>query len=242
MHIIFIGGVGGSGTRVVADIFRNNNIFIGSNLNNSLDNLDWPGDPLVIKSDTLSEEKKLAAIASSFVPFVKNMISQASQDTSLSKTHIAVKVPGSFYYIPYLYRIFDQVSYVHLIRHGLDMAYSSNKNQLKNWGDMFGLKFHQSTKEKDQLKYWISANDHAVRNMRFSNLHCKMQIKFEELCRFPESTVEKLFHSLEVRKESNLNLKSLVRIPDTFERYKSEDLTIFDSPDLYRLGDFGYSI
>ena len=49
MRLLLIGGIGGSTTRIVAQIVDKLGLYVGSNLNRSVDNLDWSfaetGDP-----------------------------------------------------------------------------------------------------------------------------------------------------------------------------------------------------
>jgi hypothetical protein len=40
------------------------------------------------------------------------------------------KVPGCHFILPYLAKTFLGFKYIHVIRHGVDMAFSSNQNQL----------------------------------------------------------------------------------------------------------------
>jgi len=57
---------------------------------------------------------------------------------------------------------FPNSKYVYVIRHGLDMAYSSNKGQLENFGNFYGLdnsevitKTNTDSVCKLHLDYWI---------------------------------------------------------------------------------------
>lgn len=239
MKLIFIGGVGGSGTRVIANILKDNGIYIGTNLNNSLDNLDWPGDNILIKDNNLTFEKKLNILRESFGLFIDKMIHDQSLSDCSNRDTLAIKVPGSFYYMPFLFKIFKNSCYVHLIRNGLDMAFSSNKNQLKNWGGMFNVSFDTTNKESQQLKYWIRSNEYAL-NIQKQFPDSFHLVKFENICDHTHSEIDSLFEYLGLdNNTSQLTLDSIQR-PKTFERFRQYNLNIFDQEDLDSLTNLGY--
>ena len=74
------------------------------------------------------------------------------------------KEPNSHIYLPYLFRQYPALKYVHVIRHGLDLAFSINQVQLQNWSFLFGLKRPKSKSEVPaaSLKYWVRANERAI--------------------------------------------------------------------------------
>ncbi|MBL4743417.1 MAG: hypothetical protein JKX87_02075, partial [Cycloclasticus sp.] len=55
MKTVAIGGVGGSGTRLVAEICKECGVFIGSNLNKSNDNLSFPNLKEIIYLSRMNE-------------------------------------------------------------------------------------------------------------------------------------------------------------------------------------------
>lgn len=239
MKLIFVGGVGGSGTRVIANILKDNGIYIGTNLNDSLDNLDWPGNNELLKDTHITFDEKCKRLKEPFESFIHKMIQDHSLSNCSNRDTLAIKVPGSFYYMPFLLKIFKNSCYIHLIRNGLDMAFSSNKNQLKNWGKMFNLASNTNNQESQQLKYWIRSNQHAL------NIHKQFPdsfhlIKFEKICSHTKSEIDRLFEYLGLENNtSQLTLDSIQR-PKTFERFRQHNLNSFDQEDLDSLKDFGY--
>ncbi|OUS41221.1 hypothetical protein A9R00_02040 [Oleispira antarctica] len=242
MKIVFIGGVGGSGTRVVANILKSNGIFIGDNLNVSLDNLDWPGQQAVIKDKSLSFSQKVEGLRIPFQNFIDQMINAQKAGAHTDQSVLAIKVPGSFFYLPYLCKIFDDICYIHTIRHGLDMAFSSNKNQLKNWGVEFGVLPGDSEEEKCQFKYWVKANEYAIdigNKLLNDNFYL---LKFEKLCDNSESEVKRLFEFLQLDNNIPPSLLMTIKRPVTFQRYRNQDLTVFTENDLMSLNKLGYEV
>ncbi|MBN0989838.1 sulfotransferase [Amphritea pacifica] len=242
MKLVLIGGVGGSGTRVVAKAFRDNGIFIGSHLNNSLDNLDWPGNIDLILRRDLSFNEKVERLKSDFQAFFKKMIDESSSG-DFNRDIVATKVPGSFYYLPYICQFFDQVSYIHVIRHGLDMAFSGNKNQLRNWGSMFNLDCSsEDCSESRQLKYWLSANAYALKLQDELPLDCSELIQFERFCRQTSTEVERIFNKLGVDVDISDSFFESVDLPESVGRYRGQDLSIFDDEDLLSVSRLGYKV
>ncbi len=242
MRIVFVGGVGGSGTRVVASLLSSSGVFIGSNLNVSLDNMDWPGDQLTIKDAKLTFEQKIEALRLPFQQFIEKMINDQYKTVDSNQSLLAIKVPGSFFYLPYLCEIFDDVSYIHVIRHGLDMAFSDNKNQLKNWGGVFNVFPEDISPEIYQLKYWLRANEYAV-DMGVRLLNDKFYLlRYESLCDDPESEMKELSVSLTLDLNFDPVMLNTVKRPKTFNRYLQKDLTLFEDKDLASLKNLGYEI
>ena len=239
MKIILIGGVGGSGTRVVARVLKNHGMFIGCNLNDSLDNLDWPGQKSVIKDKTLTFDQKLKTLQLPFQNFIENMVCAQESDTDFQEPVLAIKVPGSFFYLPYLCSMFDDFTYIHVIRHGLDMAFSNNKNQLRNWGELFDLCGDQ---ESNQLGYWLKANEYAI-EVGSRLLEDKfLLIRFEDLCDNTEIEVNRLFDFLQIDTKIDSSVFEFIKRPKSFQHYRQKDISIFDSDDLLSLKKFGYEV
>ena len=77
MRPLLLGGVGGSGTRVIAQIVAKLGFYVGSNLNDAFDNLDWPGNRKLLLDGAKSDEEKLVGLATGFKPFAPQMLHRA---------------------------------------------------------------------------------------------------------------------------------------------------------------------
>lgn len=155
------------------------------------------------------------------------------------------KEPNTHIYIDYIIEYFQNMRYIHVIRNGLDMAFSKNQQQLYNWGAFFGLSMPKSQKEeaKVSLKYWLRANrriyeiGEKLGSKRFS------VINFEKLCLSPTQEINKIISFLNLNPNIN-DLKTSYAIPKTPEsmgRYQKYDLDQFDKEDLDGLNQFAYS-
>ncbi len=79
------------------------------------------------------------------------------------------KEPNSHVYVELIGEHFGRPRYVHVIRNGLDMAYSSNQWQLRTWGWLYGVSAIPPISEGSpatSLEYWIRANKAAIENRR----------------------------------------------------------------------------
>jgi len=170
---VAIGGIGGSGTRVVAEILKRCGFYMGSDLNHSNDNLWFT---LLLKRASWFIRKSAgdeSDIHRGITLFHKAMLGQSYSARDLAfllqatldiaahgHDHIQSgkgwwafqraqnilkarggsaatwgwKEPNTHIFIQYLEHHFHHMKYIHLIRNGLDMAFSQNQAQLFNWG------------------------------------------------------------------------------------------------------------
>jgi hypothetical protein len=194
---VIIGGVGGSGTRVVADIINHLGFYIGDDLNTAKDNLwflllfkrpRWFRRArhanreiftgLSLLSKVMLQRSGLSWSELRFLvravleisifghnykgdgrgswPWVRawNMVLRQSKK-ALSHHRWGWKEPNSHIYLDYLAAYYSNVKYIHTIRHGLDMAFSDNQQQLYNWGPIYGIAVPQSGLDEPaaSLKY-----------------------------------------------------------------------------------------
>jgi len=241
---ILIGGVGGSGTRVVAEILIKMGFHMGHDLNKSNDYINYR------LAKTLKDMKQ------AHNPIKKNEIEQVIKEriqtiekeikenipTDSSFYGWGWKVPGNFYNLEYTTLAFKNLKYIHLIRNGLDMAFSKNQNQLRNWGFYFGVDPTKYNKNSASLKYWISANKYAISkgksllNKRFHLIY------FDDLVDNTSDTIFKLAKFLNVEIDDISDLTSLVSKPESVNRYKLKNLNVFERSDLQEFKDLGFKI
>ena len=300
---IVIGGVGGSGTRVVAAFLRELGVYMGDDLNAPNDNLwftllfvrpKWfveSSDEVVFKGLRLFEKVMMghpdmsrdeicfiyrAAIEMLFSDYLhlgkdrrilpikrvatvwplkrfailmwltrrlSTMIRPKGFEPS---THIGWgwKEPNSHVYIKYLCESFSSLKYIHVIRHGLDMAYSSNQAQLDNWGSLFGVQMPDSSESlpRASLTYWIRANETAMTLGKQLLGDRFLIINFDELCLAPPREIEKTINFLEIS-DKDVDMVKLYRMcttPSSLGRYKEHDLGIFDKDAIQRVRELGF--
>lgn len=238
---ILIGGVGGSGTRVVAEIVQKANIFIGNELNNSLDNMTLAAKFPILRDsiqnhNALAKEIEISALIATFADDILTQIT--------AEHHYCAwgwKIPANFIALAYFITAYPQMKYIHVIRHGLDMAFSSNRNQLYNWGEYFGVDLQQHP-IKAALDYWLKANQFAISQGSALLGDNFLLVNFDTLCQQPLATVQQLLQFLQVDNRDLSTITQFIIIPDTTHRYLKEDIRLFNEHELNSVRELGFAI
>lgn len=283
---LIIGGIGGSGTRVIAEIVSGMGYYLGKDLNTASDNLtftllfkrpDWlrrnfdnkkrfySGLSILEKtlftgaSLNLRERLFLRKAVRQMEKYGHNPDGEGKGDWPLHRKPFIMdpalpesgkyigwgwKEPNSHLLIPCYDQYFSHFKYIHTVRHGLDMAYSSNQQQMFNWSGLFGLKTPDDPSEipSASLKYWIKANQRVSDLVGQSGDDNILIIHFEDLCFNPLEGIRKIagFLGVGLNGEQIEELAKLPVMPHTSGRYKKFPLKNFDPDDLLLLEKMGF--
>jgi hypothetical protein len=269
MKTIAIGGVGGSGTRSVAEIVRRLGYYIGDDLNQAHDNL-WFSLLFKRAAVLTATVDEFAGLAEGFIARMRNGVglpfclsfkperqqfehdaewlaarlhSFATQPSSRTLDQPwGWKEPNTHLVIEQWLRHLDNLIYVHVRRHPLDMAFGRNLNQLRNWAPMI---LHRPVTEgpRDALSYWCAAERRIelIRRFHPDRVHI---VEFDTICRDPERFVLGLATLLGVTElpERVTDIAGAVQQPALLPRTKAVDLSVFDAADLQTICDLGYSL
>lgn len=268
---IAIGGIGGSGTRIVAQLLRETGFYIGADLNESNDNLWFT--LLFKRPEILSEEDgRFGQLVGIFAKAMQGSASFTARERGIVSALASVdrlqhsstwlreraqsllaategaraaggwgwKEPNTHIVIDRLLETFPTLKYIHVIRNGLDMAYSSNQNQLQLWGPLF-LGEDAVNTPRNSLRFWRIANQRvidffAVLPGRF------LLLNFDRLCRDPGSEIARLlnFAGKDPEPSSIRQLVGLLRAPQSIGRFKREGLGEFDPADVEYVRHLGF--
>ena len=285
---IVIGGIGGSGTRVVATILREFNVFIGEDLNYPLDNLTYTllfkrpgwyyqnrynkqqintGISIIEKSMTktsafsVAELKFLISATLSMARYGHNIDKQGKgywafkrlfhilfsrQKDLTTYTGWGWKEPNTHLILEHLLENFVELKYIHTMRHGLDMAYSSNQQQLYNWGKMFGVEIPKSKNKipSSSFRYWVEANKRILELSKSFGPEKILLLNFDNLCSQPKEEIQKIINFIGVKASENQLKKaiSLPAVPKSKNRFKEHGISDFRSDDLEFLKTFNYDL
>ncbi|OWU82242.1 hypothetical protein ATO6_22615 [Oceanicola sp. 22II-s10i] len=267
---IAVGGLGGSGTRVLADVLQRAGVFIGSDLSVALDNLWYAflfGRRDIFVSDSAETDRLIALF-----------FRQMSDPRPLSAAEIAMldavslerlqhprkkldawsrgfrahaaqgapapnwgwKVPYTYILIERLLEWHPELRYVHMTRHALDMAYSANQKQLITWGPVF-LNRDVTKSPADALAFWCAVHRRMERvSERFPDR--VHHLDFDRLIRDPEAVLSETMHFLKRPVTANklAELAARVRLPETVGRHMAGSLSDFRPEDLAYLGEIGH--
>lgn len=263
---VAIGGVGGSGTRLVARILAETGCYLGGTLNPALDNLwfsallrrhAWfrhfparadidsalqlfckamatglPGAPEDADQAVLDGVgRELAAVDEPYARTLEQALhALAGTEGADPARHLrwGWKEPNTHIFLPNIAEAVPDLRYVHVIRNGLDMAFSENQQQLKNWG-AFVLGPESDDPDTPlpvrSLAYWIASNRRAIRLARAAFGANFFLLNYDRLCMAPEETLPGYLEFLGVHKTAD-RFAALIA-PSSRSRRETEDLAIF---------------
>ncbi len=263
---IGIGGLGGSGTRCIADIVSELGFYMGGDLNESRDNL-WYSF-LFKRPDLLSgTADQVEALADIFVSamsgpgnydqntltLIQSIASEESSEfdadwksqraESLCDALFledndkawAWKEPNTHVFVDQMASCIHDLRYVHVIRNGLDMAFSPNKNQLRYWsGPLFRMYDFNAKNPSIALRYWRLVNERVAR-IKEQGVLPVLEVGFETLCARPVEQILSIaeFCNRPVSRSEAIRIAGqVVRPPSTIGRHRDKDLSVFDPVDI----------
>jgi len=267
---VAIGGVGGSGTRLVADLVRALGVHTGDDLNAASDTLwftllfktrrvlQWTdaqfaasvdalraglcrgsplGDALRARVLELAGEDRPSHPVEWLEPRARSLIASASSDPHGGRW--GWKEPNTHVVINRIWTHLPELRYIHVVRHGLDMAFSRNQNQLRLWGaHVLGTDGPASPERS--LAYWCRTHQRMQRLIA-DNAHRMYWLDYDALCRAPAEEAAKLCRFLECPLPPALPLLDKVRQPGV-PRHAGVDLRSFPGEDLDYVRSLGYCI
>jgi hypothetical protein len=158
------------------------------------------------------------------------------------------KAPNSHVIMKRLHHLYPKMKYIMVIRNGLDMAFSDNKNQLELWGPKL---FKQSDMEEPNwaesprlaLKYWCIVYKKILKEAEEMGRQFYL-LRYEELCENPSETMKELLNFLEVEPTKELVdiLAGLVKKSEGIGRFRTKDLSQFDPEDVAYVKELGFPV
>ena len=134
------------------------------------------------------------------------------------------------------------MKYIHVIRNGIDMAFSENQNQMIFWSKYY---FNKNLKvsPKNSLKYWCKVQKDLIENTKLMQEDFYF-LNFDKFCLNPSNGMKKLAEFLDIKMTSQQTeyLLSLVKPPKSIGRYKHQDLSVFNKDDIAYVEQLGFSI
>ena len=252
---IVIGGTGGSGTRAVAAVVRRAGLWIGDNLNVSLDAIDfglfsnrWI-DLFLACTDRwrlpLDGDDRTAMLAE-LAPLLERHLAPLTAGEPGHWTAWGWKEPRSMYLLPLWDSLFPSLRFLHVVRDGRDMALSANQNQLRKHGvAMLGTGLAEQPEAVRSIALWSRANamvaEFAARRLGTRYL----RIRFEDLCCHPAVVVGQVLAFANLRADPRALAAELIEPPASLGRWRRCDRHLLAT--LHReaaatLASFGYPV
>ncbi len=258
---VAIGGLGGSGTRAVAQLFKKLGFFMGYDLNEANDNLLYTllfkrKDIFILTEDEFIHRVKLfykilagdEVLNVDELRFLRKLAHndnpQHSEEWLLERikflqtvklekhTLWGWKEPNTHLVIDRFLKFSPKLKFIYVYRNGLDMAYSSNQNQLKIFGDIFLNEEHVEITPKNALKYWCKVHKRMQKLTRLypENIYL---LDFDHLCQESQRSIRDIFLFMGLSDTViDKYVTSIFQLPSSFKRYKKHTLDDFDKADL----------
>jgi hypothetical protein len=210
-----IGATGGSGTRVVARIVGRAGMFIGSDLNRSEDALDFAA----------FADRWLAVVARGERP--PEMLAElralvARQRAEAGARAWGWKEPRSVYLLPLLAEELPGLRFLHVVRDGRDMAFSSNQVQLGKHGEAV-IGASDEPAELRSITLWsvvnLSAADFGERELGERYL----RVRYEDLCTDAARVTADILRFFGLEGDAAHIAAAEVRAPATLGRWREAD-------------------
>lgn len=271
---VAIGGVGGSGTRLFAELLQRLGFSIGSDLNPALDNLWFT---LLFKRPAMlsAPDHEFEWLLRLFVARMKGELlgeversalrNYLARDTFRGAEHTSEwrqdrietflseipqtqprmrrwgwKEPNTHLFASRLLTLLPELRYIHIIRNGLDMAYSSNQNQLRLWGSTL-LGRECEVGPRDSLKYWCEVHRRLLSvQERFSDRF--LMLHYDKFIDDPNQELKRMFRFLGVSDVTSSipELMRLIRPSIGTGRYNRQGLELFDPCDIEFVRSMGF--
>lgn len=275
---IAVGGVGGSGTRVVAKLLREAGVEMGSNTNRADDSLFFTflfGQPEIRAVTDQEFHRRFAVLVSALsgqqwpsfgsdlvrailkkeqsdMPGARPLPWRRKQADLLFKADKAGnrepvvglwgwKAPTTHTVLHRLLEVCPTLKYVHVVRNGLDMAFSNNSRQLRIWGEYLFELDSSDTSPRNMLAYWSRANQRAL-DIGSTMGDQFLVLTFDELVSDPSLQISKLldFVGINAGSEQLDRMAEMVKKPRSLGRASEQDLSVFDDRDIAAVRDLGF--
>jgi len=245
-----IGSTGGSGTRVVARIVHRGGMFMGTQLSESEDAIDfgqystrWINTFMAVRSSSLPP-----AIETEMLQEIQTILARhlANLDLSKSLPPWGWKEPRSIFLLPFFHKHFPKMKFLHILRDGRDMAYFNNQNQLRKHGSTLVEPAEQQWSQPLQsMALWsrlhLLTAEYGEKNMPGQYL----RVRYEDLCFEPIATIERIFEFFGLSGDVQKIAEEEVSPPATIGRWRSQDAQMVAR--LHQIGSaalqkFGYLV
>lgn len=269
--MLAVGGIGGSGTRVIAGLLQSLGFYLGSDLNEPKDNLwftflfkrceiahssDEEFDVLVrifcdaMHSRPVSRPEQIALIRSLAASGREQHPAEWLQERAESLLGIVAgpsnsllgwKEPNTHIVLDRLVPRMPKLRYIHVMRNGLDMALSRNQNQTRLWGPSITGKPFDPLPSY-ALRYWCKAQKRVLEIGRRMGERFHL-VNFDELCGNPSKVIDGMaaFIGITLDAEMREKLCAQVNPPASLGRFREQDLSVFAPEDVAFVASCGFS-
>ena len=193
MEKIFIGGWGGSGTRVIVEILKRGGYYIAEEHSNYV--YDFGSMNFVDAFDSYYLDGNFKQLSNLFSKFD-------------NRESWAIKHGHLMYIIPKLKSLYPNSKFIYIERNVIDNALAVGYKPHIKYG-----KYPLNSELQDKVNYMIEEGDKSIKNS-------DLVIKLEELCESPELIIPKILALADITGYDILDYTKLVITPKTIGRGK----------------------
>jgi len=221
---LVIGGTGGSGTRVVARIVRRAGWFIGTNLNPSEDSMEFPEMyDMWINRYLLRDIVPLSAEEETLL--LRGFCQAIERHRSPMTDHTIPwgwKEPRSIYFLPFLDSHWTGVRFIHVVRDGRDMAFSTNQHQCRKHGPaVLRQELRDAPQPVRSAKLWALVNSQAAQYGETQMPGRYLRVRYEDLCGKREPAIGAILQFLDSRAPLDESMLQEVASPGSIGRWRN---------------------
>jgi hypothetical protein len=220
---VLIGAVGGSGTRAFSKVLRKAGVYMGD--------ADPQEDAVAfslfyrrfladyLRNGDRFPDGSAAEAEEGFAAAVRDHLEQLEP----SDAQWGAKNPRTMLMLAFWHQRFPRLRFIHVVRNGLDMAYSGNRIQLRRFGEYL-LEGGDERPELERLiLYWARANLRAADYGESSLGDRYLCIRHEDLCLEPDPTVRRILDFVGVEDPARLRAAvGEVSRPPTMGRWRDQ--------------------
>ena len=193
------------------------------------------------RNDTLSKDEA----AKMDKDFQDVLARHLSRSTSESNALWGWKAPRSIYLLPFLHAHFPQLTFIHVLRDGRDMAFSKNQNQLRKHGRAV-LHWRERwfyAAPMRSLLLWERVNLRAAEYGEAQLRENYQRVRFEDLCEAPVKTTRRVMKFLDADVDAESFARTEISPPPSIGRWRVHRaplLARMESMAAISLRKFGY--
>ena len=238
---IAVGGVGGSGTRLIAGLLQSAGYWMGDRLNSTSDDLAF-SESLVTEEAVDCSESRFDELLLQYLLHVMSAHRIAGLDALDVLSRWGWKEPNTHMHMHRIALRIPHVRYVHVMRSGLDMAFSANQQQVKRWGERL-LGHPVDGSPRHSLRYWVLV--HRRINANCMRLGARfLMLNYDRLCTNPDDELPALlaFAGIDPSDATLERLRAMISPPDSIGRFRHHGLHVFDPGDVDYVRSLGFEV
>lgn len=231
---LVIGAVGGSGTRVFSRIARHAGVFMGEHVDTQEDSVPLSRFYGQFASEYLAAGERLDPDrAGEMSGRLRERVAEHLDGLTPSDRPWGVKNPRSMLMLAFWHASFPRMRFLHVVRSGLDMAYSATDNQIRRHGEhLLGAGMALPRAERAML-WWSRVNTAAADYGEAELGPSYLRVRLEDLCERPRETVGRLFEFIGAERETDEAVAEVVT-PESLGRWRERP-----AEEIHRLVEVG---